>query len=145
MNIIETARKALVEIPVSDILRERLSLALEYAADLERQLEACKTAKAKLEVQLENVCIDRDKKSERIQVIEKSLEETVLINHGVEFRKGKRTSGKWMAFCPKCHLPAGYHGISDDPKIFCPDTGHCGWCGIETCNDIYAWIRELPK
>ena len=145
MSIIDIARKTLIDLPVSEILHERLSLTLDYAVDLERKLAECEAVKAKLELQLENIRTDRDKKAERIQVIEKALEEDVIINHGVEFRRGRRTSGKWIAFCPKCHLPAGYHQNSHDPTVYCPDTEHCGWSGIEVCNDIYSWIREIPN
>jgi hypothetical protein len=50
-----------------------------------------------------------------------------------------------MAFCPRCHLPAGHYPSSQSPKVFCTDTEHCGWCGSENCHSMSSWISELPK
>ena len=59
------------------------------------------------------------------QLAEANAEE-VLIEHGVEFRKGKRTRNKWLPFCPKCHLPAeGTVSMGDSPMGSCP--AQCGW------------------
>jgi regulator of replication initiation timing len=35
-----------------------------------------------------------------------SQAEDIRIHKGIEFRRGKRTGGKWLGFCPKCHMPA---------------------------------------
>ena len=47
--------------------------------------------------------------------------EEVRIESGIEFRRGKRTGGKWMGFCPVCHLPA-----DTTAGVRCPDP-KCGW------------------
>ena len=47
---------------------------------------------------------------------------------GIEFRRGKRTGNKWMAFCPKCKMPAQIvflRGRSDTRAMAC--SSHCGW------------------
>lgn len=69
------------------------------------------------------------------QLAESQAEE-VRIYRGVEFRRGKRTGGKWMAFCPKCHMPAqnGSKPIlysHDRAKVvFC--SAICGWSVFES-------------
>ena len=44
---------------------------------------------------------------------------------GIEFRRGKRTDGKWAAFCPVCHLPAD----TTTGFVKCPNS-KCGWTTI---------------
>ena len=52
--------------------------------------------------------------------------EDCFIDHGVEFRKGKRTRNRWLPFCPKCHLPAeGTVSMGNSPMASC--TSQCGW------------------
>jgi hypothetical protein len=48
MSIIDVARDALKEIPMADILRERLSLGLDQSADAERKLAALQAEKGAL-------------------------------------------------------------------------------------------------
>ncbi|GEM_PF-4327091 len=49
--------------------------------------------------------------------------EEIIIREGIEFRRGPRTLGEWLAFCPKCHLPA--HQIRGNEWVQC--TAVCGW------------------
>ncbi|MDT8389429.1 MAG: hypothetical protein RRC34_02860 [Lentisphaeria bacterium] len=52
--------------------------------------------------------------------------EAVRVLTGIEFRKGPRTGGAWLAFCPACHMPAvTFESMSGNPKIGC--SGQCGW------------------
>ena len=126
MSIIDTARKALTEIPISDILRERLSLALDYSVDLERKVHVLDAENGKLQAKLEAVEEKAKNQALDIERLNKLLEEEIFISHGVEFRKGKRTRNKWLPFCPKCHLPAeGTSSIGDSPMASC--TAQCGW------------------
>jgi len=68
----------------------------------------------------------------KIRDLERRLDEEkaeeIRIHRMIEFRRGKRTAAKWVAFCPKCHLPAA--PLSDEVfgKTFgaiC--SGKCGW------------------
>jgi len=86
MSIVDTTRKALTEIPVSDILRERLSLALDYASDSERKVSDLQTQVGKLQATLEAVQVRCGDQSDEIERLKKQLEEDVFISHGVEFR-----------------------------------------------------------
>lgn len=49
-------------------------------------------------------------------------EKTVFVA-GIEFRKGPRTVGDWLPFCPKCHTPL--HPEKFCFPIECPS--RCGW------------------
>src|SRR5437667_6341850 len=52
--------------------------------------------------------------------------EDVRIHHMVEFHCGKRTGGKWMAFCPKCEMPVGGEWVTAGrPMAYC--SASCGW------------------
>jgi hypothetical protein len=55
--------------------------------------------------------------------------EDVLIHKCIEFRRGRRTGGKWQAFCPKCHMPAQKRGVRTADGftngVVC--SAHCGW------------------
>ena len=58
-----------------------------------------------------------------------SESEEIRIHRLIEFRRGKRTGGKWMAFCPKCHLPVGDgQGMGGRPLAYCTAKhADCGW------------------
>ena len=78
------------------------------------------------------------------QQIAKESTDAVFINHGVEFRKGKITGGKWLPFCPKCHLPVAHNPFSPIRRPFCTDETDCGWTASEECHSIESWITEIP-
>jgi predicted O-linked N-acetylglucosamine transferase (SPINDLY family) len=61
------------------------------------------------------------------QLAESQAEE-VRVHRTVEFRRGKRTGGKWMAFCPKCGLPAAEGTEYNAPIVYCTSKyDDCGW------------------
>ena len=71
----------------------------------------------------------------------------IRIHNGIEFRNGKRTSEKWAAFCPKCHLPADQIFRSVDRGknqrvVIC--SARCGWF-IFMQKDIEDLIAELKN
>lgn len=52
--------------------------------------------------------------------------EEIRFHRLIEFRRSKRTGGKWMAFCTKCGLPAdGNRAIDGFLQVYC--SGNCGW------------------
>lgn len=128
MTIIDAARSALIGLPISDILRERLSLSIEYAADLERQAATCHTKNGQLHAELEAVTLDRNEHREKYDRLQKEHEEETSIYRSIEFRRGNRTNGKWLPFCPVCHMPVTT--TFRDRYAIC--SGSCGWqSGIE--------------
>ena len=121
MSLIDVARDTLKDLPISDILRERLSLALDQSAVFERQIGELQTKVGRLEAQLEIVRLDRDKVTKQLRELEELHNEEVRIEDTVEFRRGARTGGTWKPFCPKCHLPAS----TRHDNVMC--SGACGW------------------
>jgi hypothetical protein len=61
--------------------------------------------------------------------LEESNAEEIRIHRLIEFRRGKRTGGNWMAFCPKCHLPVGEsEGVGGGLVAFSTAKhADCGW------------------
>jgi len=130
MSLVDVARDALKEIPMAEVLRERLSLALDRLADAERQIAVLQTDKGGLEAQLERERVDHEQTKKELQRLQEKLHEEVRFIHGVELRRGIRTGGKWLPFCPKCHLPIS--SLRHESEIpYCND-GACGWVASNT-------------
>ena len=125
MSFIDTARDALKDLPISDIVRERLSFALDRLTDAEAKIDTLQTDKGGLHAQLERERLDHKQTRDELQRLKDELSEDIRIHGLVEFRRGKRTGSKWLAFCPKCHLPAADIISSGEPLIYC--SGNCGW------------------
>lgn len=138
MGLIETARDALKDIPISDILRERLASALDYSSKLEAENRALElkvaTVHAKLEIEKEK----HDASRVELQRFKDEHAEEIRIYRSVELRRGKRTGAEWAAFCPKCHMPVG---VTDKCEVFC--SGDCGWlCDIGAA-EVSMKVRQL--
>jgi len=142
MSLLDVARDALKDIPISEIIRERLSLALDQCADAQRQVEGFKADNARLQAKLEIVTSERDEAREELQRLKDEHSEEVRILRMVEFRRGKRTGGKWQAFCPKCHLPAG-EGTSNSQR-FAVCSGTCGW-NVDITSSLESLIPALEQ
>jgi len=79
MSILDTARQTLTELPISDILRERLSLAFDHAASLERQIAELQTTNGELQSQLQDVTIERDQARQECEALRERI--AVLTTH----------------------------------------------------------------
>jgi hypothetical protein len=124
MGLIDVARDTLKEIPMADILRERLSLALDQFSALERQVSELQRENGKLESKLEREQVDRHKAQQELQRLQKEHEEETVIHSVLEFRRGKRTRNKWLPFCPVCHAPV----------LINPQDGQSPACCIGDCS-----------
>lgn len=128
MSLISTARDALKDLPVSDIVRERLSLALDRLAEAEAKIETLQSEKGSLQSQLERERLDHQQTRQELQRLKDEHAEEIRIHRTIEFRRGKRTGGKWMAFCPKCHLPVAEQHENGEPELYCIQKyDDCGW------------------
>lgn len=138
MSILDIARDTLKDLPISDILRERFSLALDHLAEAETKIEILQSENAVLKSQLERERIDHQKTQQELERLRKEHEEEVRILHAVEFRRGKRTGNQWIAFCPRCHMPAslGYG------KPICSN-GDCHWTSDIEVREISNIIVRL--
>jgi len=65
----------------------------------------------------------------RNQLAELQKEE-VRIHGTIEFRRGPRTGGKWLAFCPKCHMPV--NDTDYNQMNMC--SALCGWQASRNCD-----------
>ena len=121
---------------MADILRERLSLALDQSAVLERQVGELQTKTGRLEAQLAIMRGDRDKVQRELHDLQETHQEEVRIEETIEFRRGLRTSGKWQPFCPKCHMPA----FAGSSLTIC--SAQCGWAASYTDFNRVQWIIQ---
>ena len=71
---------------------------------------------------------------QELQRLKEEHTEQVLVHTGIEFRRGKRTGGVWVAFCPSCHIPVD----TQTAYVRCP-LPKCGW------QVTVGAIVELPK
>ena len=128
MSFIDTARDALKDLPISDIVRERLSFALDRLMDAEAKVDTLQTDKGSLQAQLERERLDHKQTRDELQRLKDENAEEIRIHSLVEFRRGKRTGGKWLAFCPKCGLPVTDFMEHGEPLIYCTAKyDDCGW------------------
>ena len=128
MSFIDTARDALKDLPISDIVRERLSFALDRLMDAEAKIETLQTEKGSLQAQLDRERYDHKLAREELQRVKDEHMEDIRIHRTAEFRRGKRTGGKWMPFCPKCHLPVAEGNIGGEIGLYCIQKyDDCGW------------------
>ena len=138
MSLIDLARDALKEIPMSDIIRERLSLSLDRLTDAEAKIETLQTENGKLQAQLENARFDHKEAQQELQRLKDEHAEEIRIHSTIEFRRGKRTGGQWIAFCPKCHLPA-----KDIPTVRCSEHPKCSWMTLLGSEEVSSIATQL--
>jgi hypothetical protein len=94
------------------------------AAIMEKRLALKDEENAKLKAQIGEM----DAKIKTLEASQQKQQietDDVLIHNAIEFRRGIKTSGKWMGFCPKCHLPAENCLWFKQPAVVC--TARCGW------------------
>ncbi len=139
MTLIDIARDTLKELPISDVLRERLSLAFDFSAQLEAKIEVLQSQNAELKAQLEIERVNHQKCQQELGRLRKEHEEEVRIFHAIEFRRGKRTGNQWVAFCPRCHMPASFERSS---RPMCSDP-RCDWGGDIDCKELSNIIKQL--
>ena len=141
MGMVEVARDALKDVPISEVLRERVSLALDRLAEAERQIATLQAEKGGLQAQLERERIDHQQTKKELQPLQELLREDIRFVCDVEFRKGVRTSGKWMPFCPKCHLPLAFPQNPVHPT--CCSDSDCGWASDTPSHSVQRESHAL--
>jgi len=125
MSLIQVARDTLKEIPMSDVIRERLSLAFDQLADAQHQVEVLQTEKGSLNAQLERERTDHEQTKKELKRLEELAREESFFVQDIEFRRGVRTGGIWKPFCPKCHLPVVIPDAHDE--YACCSDHNCHW------------------
>ena len=126
MSAFDTIKKTIADLPISDIYKARIELAFDQLADAQRQVSDLQTQVGRLESERDRERLERQQAQRDLHTLREEHAEEVRIHHLVELRRGKRTGGRWQAFCPQCHMPAGGSALpSGQPMAFC--TGKCGW------------------
>jgi hypothetical protein len=138
MGAFDTIKQTLTELPISDILKARLEFAFDQSSALERQVSELQTKIGQLKAQLEIVILDRDNTRSELQRLKDEHAEEIRIHNMIEFRRGKRTGGKWIAFCPQCHIPADVKAAF----VSCPSP-KCKWDTLVPATDLPYIISEL--
>lgn len=123
MNIFDGIEKLITEHGSAAILNQQLAFAKERFAELERKVSELQTQTGRLEGQLERERLDLQNSRMELKRLQDEHLEEIRINQAIEFRRGKRTGGVWLPFCPKCHMPAVEFG--DQRGATC--SVKCGW------------------
>jgi uncharacterized small protein (DUF1192 family) len=136
MGLIDVARDTLKEIPMADILRERLSLALGQFAAVEKKVGELQTEIGRLQGEVERYKADLHGTQKELGELKKEHEEETIVHSFIDWKRGKRTQNKWMPFCPTCRAPAGVQSFNALSFAFC--TGECSKRG-------HPRIANLPN
>jgi TolA-binding protein len=144
-GIFDNIEKFIIEHGSAAILRQQLEFTKDQFFDMERKVSDLQTQVGRLEAQLERERTDYEQVREDFQRLKDEHTEEICIQRAVELRRGKRTGGKWIAFCPKCHIPALYEGrrrgVDNGPHVYCTDA-KCGWSAPSSMS-IEKIIEEL--
>lgn len=137
MGVVQAAIDTLKDLPISDVLRERLSLALDETASLERKVSDLQAQAAEFRAEARIAKANEAEAKAQLERLRKGHEEEVRLVKGVEFRRGTRTGNQWMMFCPLCHTPV-YGDHHELNSIMCSN-GKCNWSSGFT----YAIVPQL--
>ena len=141
-NPVELIEKAINEHGSAEILKERLALASDQFVALDRKASELEREIGKLQAQLQREQIDRDKAQQELRRLKEEHKEEELIHRLIEFKRGKRTGGKWLPFCPKCHMPAAEYIDKGEHLAMC--SLRCGWLS-RLPSTLAAAIGEVDK
>jgi hypothetical protein len=140
LNPFDLLEKLITEHGSAAIIAQQLSFAKEQFAALDRKASEQVREIGKLEAQLQREQLDRSTAQQELQHLQNEHEEDVRIYRCIEFRRGKRTGNKWVAFCPKCHMPVTQPFSSI--YALCSDNGTCKW-NVRIENSLAQAISEL--
>jgi len=132
MSIISDIREILREIPLSDILREKLSIA-------ERSIEQLEKENIDLKNQYRTV-LDKINELEKELSAFRSRKDDFIEERGALFKRRPEGGYHEAVFCPKCRMPM----VSVGQML--PYT--CGRCNISvdfTRRDFRRIFNQLPK
>ncbi len=124
MSIFDSIEKLITEHGSAAILSQQLAFARDQFDALERKVSELQIQIGRTEALLERERSDHKQEREELQRLEAEHAEEVRIHRSIEFRRGKRTAGRWLAFCPVCHMPASNHEGSTE--VSCSNRA-CKW------------------
>jgi hypothetical protein len=140
LNIFKSIYEGFQGIEISAVVRERLSLAEAQATDIQKKVTLLEAENEELKSQIKYEQVNHAETKRKLAEINKKWAEDVRLFRGIEFRRGHRTGGIWMAFCPSCHLPLVEQV---NHKIFAICSKHCGWLMMELDRRLSEIAAEL--
>ena len=136
MGLLEGIEKLITEHGSAGILRERIALAEQNYAALQSERDNLKSENQVLRRQL-------DQAIQEIGGLKSLEEDDVVIHRGIEFRRGHKTAGRWLAFCPVCQMPM--RAIEPRFGVVCPKCkSHSPFKSSELDN-VIAEIQALTQ
>jgi len=128
MGLFDGIEKFINEHGSAVVLQQQLAFAKDQFEGMERKVSDLQTKVGGLEAQLERERSEHKQAREDLQKLKDEHAEEVRIHRLIQFRRGKRTGGKWMAFCPRCGLPATEGRIMNSLAVYCCSKyEECGW------------------
>jgi hypothetical protein len=88
--------------------------------------------------QLERERADHNQACEELKNLKELHAEEVRVHSGIEFRRGKRTGGNWIAFCPVCQTP-----VDMSSGILRCASPKCKWQILFPANKIAETVAKL--
>jgi hypothetical protein len=118
MGMVEVARDALKNIPISDVLRERVSLALDRLAEAERQIATLQAEKGGLQGQLERERIDHEQAKKELQRLQELLRAKRFDLFAMwSFGKGFELAGNGCRFVRSAIFRSRFHRTQSAPPV----------------------------
>src|ERR1035437_2928434 len=102
---LSSVKPALAKLSVTAMLREQLALEKARSSHLEAEDKDLKAQLAVLQAKFDTEQANHNNTRNNLQELRGERAEEVAVWRTVESRQGKRTFGRWAAFCPKCHVP----------------------------------------
>lgn len=128
---------------VTALLREQLALSEAKVAKLETEKTEFTATMATLTAELKQTQTDLCREKRQHQQLKDEHKEEIKVWKTVEFRKGKRTFGRWEAFCPKCHLPLFVSPSWESNHVSC--SADCGWKPDIDAGELEVFLGHLAK
>ena|ERR1017187_7790619 len=124
------------------MLREQLAAANSRIANLEKENSDLESIIAVLQAGLEAERENHNQTKQKYERLQKEHEERVFLFRGVEYRKGRRSNGSWLAFCPKCQVVLHNEFNLDN---YC--LAGCGWKSPISWGEIESILGHMndPK
>ena len=143
MGFFSDLRTSIVSVMTAEVMQSKLELAAMRGEQLESEKLALEKKMAVLEFQLAECQRQSHQDRTELEGLKRSLEETVRIARGIEFRRGLRTGNTWQAFCSVCHAPAVSERVGPDRTNLACSSGICQWFTDVRPSDLPGLISTL--
>ena len=126
-------------------LFQEILAALPTAANLAEKVKAVELQRDQFKQERDDYQRRYQESQEAHQKLARLHEEDVQLHWTMELRRGKRTDGRWMAFCPKCHMPlVGQQNPKNGRYLGCC-SAVCGWGPAILPKDVQLIIDEFSR